>query len=142
MAKRRVARTDERKSLDKKAYFVDDAAGTVDRAVCDEITHDKLDQVIAGVGGGVDTTTTIFNVNIISAGIEVSQALPANTKHFIIRSRNAGQLRLAYSLGGTSTSYLTIPKGSSYEDEEYYVSQTIYFQSTKPGDVIEIVAFT
>lgn len=142
MAKRRVERTDERKSLDKKAYFVDPATGTVDRAVCDEITHEKLDQVIAGVGGGVDTTATIFNVNIISAGVEQSQALPANTKRFIIRSRNNAQLRLAYTTGGTSSSYLTIPRGNSFEDEEYYASQTIYFQSTQPGDVIEIVAYS
>lgn len=141
MAKRRVERTDERQSLDKKAYYVDPALGTVDRAVHDEVTHSKLDQVIAGVGGGTDTATTIFNVNIISAGVEQSQALPANTKKFLIRSRNKGQLRLAYTSGGTNASYLTIPKGSSYEDEEYYVAQTIYFQSTQPGDVIEIVAY-
>lgn len=142
MAKRRPLKTENLTDLEKKSIRVDDTTLDAYKAVCDETTHEKLDQVIAGVGGGTDTTTVIYNVNIISAGNEVSQALPANTKKFIIRSRNRGQLRLAYTSGGTNTDYLTIPRGSSYEDEEYYVSQTLYFQSTQAGDTVEIVAYT
>lgn len=142
MAKRIPVVGDDYALLDKMTKRVDTSTNEVTTATCDEITHDKLDQVIAGVGGGVDTTTTIFNVSIINGGVEVSQALPANTKKFIIRSRNKGQIRLAYNSGGTSTAWLTIPVGSSYEDEEYYVSQTLYFQSTKSGDIIEIVAYS
>lgn len=142
MAKRKPQKGDNTGDMNRAAYRIDDTNNDTYRAVCDEIAHGKLDQVIAGLGGSVDTTATIFNVNVISAGNEVAQALPANTKKFLIRSRNKGRLRLAYSLGGTNTSYLTIPTGSSYEDAEFYVSQTLYFQSTKPGDVIEIVAYT
>ena len=142
MAKRIPVSGDNYQDLDRSAYRIDTTTKEKFRATYDETTHDKLDQVIAGVGGGLDTTATLFNVNLISAGVEVAQALPANTKYFIIRSRNKGQIRLAYSLGGTNTTYLTIPTGSSYVDEQFYIGATIYFQSTKPGDVIEIVVYS
>lgn len=142
MAKRRVERTDERGSLDKKAYFVDPDLGTVDRAVRDEEAGQKLDAIASALGAATSTNPVIINLNIINQGTEYSQALPANTKSFLIRSRNQGRLRLAYSSGGTNADYLTIPTGSSYKDANYYTSVTLYVQSTKPGDVIEIVAYT
>jgi hypothetical protein len=142
MAKRRVNRTDERKSLDKKAYFVDEITSVVDRAVHDEEAAALLAAILAALGGSSDTTPTIFNLNTINQGQEYSQALPANTKAFIIRSRKKGRLRLAYEMGGTNANYVTIPNGSSLKDTNLYTSVTLYIQSTKPGDVIEIVAYT
>ena len=142
MAKRRVNRTDERKSLDKKAYFVDDITSVVDRAVHDEEAVTLLAAILAALGGSANTTPEIFNLNIINQGQEYSQALPANTKAFIIRSRNKGRLRLAYSSGGTNADYVTIPNGSSFKDVNFYTGATLYIQSTKPGDIIEIVAYT
>lgn len=142
MAKRRTNRTDERQSLDRKAYFIDDANGTVDRAVKDEDAGQKLDAIINALGGSADTTPIIYNLNIINQGTEYSQALPANTKAFIVRSRNKGRLRLAYSTGGTNADYVTIPTGSSFKDTNFYTSITVYVQSTKPGDIVEIVAYS
>lgn len=143
MALRKPNSSDERKSVDRKAYRVDDTDNSVAyRATADEIAHSKLDQIIAGVGGGVDTTTFIYNVNIILPNTEISQELPANTKKFIVRSRNRGEVRLAYSSNGTNTAWVTIKKTAVYVDEEYYVSQVLYLQSDVAGDVIEIIAHT
>lgn len=141
MAKRRTLPTDGRTSLDQNAYHVDPVANTVDRAVYDEEANAKLANIASVLGAG-DTTPTIINLNIINSGTEYSQALPANTKTFLIKSRNKGQVRLAYALGGTNTAYLTIPAGSSFEDSQFYTAATLYLQSTKSGDIIEIVAYS
>ncbi len=142
MAKRIPNSSDNVRDLEQGAFRVDTVTNNKFKAVCDEVAHDLLAAILAALGGSADTISTTFNVNIISAGTEVSQALPANTKNFIIRSRNKGSIRLAYTLGGTNTNYLTIPTGSSFVDEQFRTGATIYFQSTKPGDVIEIVAYS
>lgn len=88
-----------------------------------------------------DTNTSIYNVTITNANTEQSQALPSNTKQFLIRSRSNSNLRLAYASGETTSQWLSIPGGSCYKDENYYTSQTLYFQSDQAGDIVEIVVF-
>lgn len=128
--------------MDRDAFWIDDVTKETERAVRDQEAGQKLDAVIAALGGSADTTATIYNLNIILQGTEYSQALPANTKAFLVRSRNKGRLRLAYTTGGTNADYVTIPTGSSFKDTNFYTSVTLYVQSTKPGDIIEIVAYS
>lgn len=141
MAKRKPFANDNIQVMDHQAFRIDDSTKETWRAVADEAAHDKLDAIAAALGAASNTVATIYNVSIISAGVEQSQALPANTKKFLIRSRNKGQVRLAYSSGGTNTTYLTLPLGTSFVDDAFYTAQTVYFQSSKPGDIIEIVAY-
>jgi len=95
-----------------------------------------LERVIAALNGTADTDSQIHNISIV-AGIETSFALPTNTKKFLIRSRECGEIKFSYG-ATTDTEFLTIPAGSSFEDISFYQSQTIYFQSSK-NDIIEIV---
>lgn len=144
MAKRRPStQTDHKKNLDQKAYVIDTGNGQVDRAVYDETTHEKLDVVIGALGGSLDTTVEIFNLQIANANQEYNQVLPANTKSFLLKSRNKGILKIAYSSGETVTgNYITIPMGANFKDLNFYSSVTIYVQSNKPGDIIEIIAYS
>lgn len=142
MAKNKPSSSDNIRDLEHGVFRVDGVTGDKFKAVCDETAHAILEAILNQLGGSSEVEPTIYNVNIISADTEQSQALPANTKGFLIRSRNRGKLRLAYETGGTSTTYLTIPTGTSFEDNQFYSSVTLYFQSTKPGDVIEIVAYS
>jgi len=142
MALRRPVGKDNLQSMDRDAFAIDETSKRVYRAVADELSHSKLDAIAGALGAATNTIPTIYNLNIILADTEYQQALPANTKTFILRSRNKAQLKLAYVLGGTNTTYLTIPVGSSFEDSQFYTGQTIYVQSTKPGDIIEIVAYS
>ena len=89
-----------------------------------------------------DTTTVILNVPVALAGTEISQALPANTKGFVLRSRGNSRLQIAFSSGQSGTNYFTVPNGASYEDKNFYSSQTLYFQSSKAGETVEIIAYT
>lgn len=126
---------------DQQAYRQNPNDQGVDRRVADLDAHEKLDQVISGLGVG-NTTPSIQNILIPNKDIEQTLTLPNATKSYIIRSRLNGKLRLAFSAGETSTNYLTIPAGSSYKDENFYSSQAIYFRSTKDNDVLELVVYT
>lgn len=130
---------------DKNSFKIvsDNAVDQVARRVDDPITHDKLDEVITALGGAPtnDTTATIFNVTMALANTEYSQALPSDTKGFVLKSRNASKIKLAYTMGGTSSDYLTINSGFNFSDNNFYSSQTIYFMSSVAGDILEIVAY-
>lgn len=92
--------------------------------------------------GATNTTTTILNVSVPLAGTEVSQLLPANTKGFVLRARGKGKLQIAFASGQSGTTFLTVPPGANYKDENFYSSQTLYFQSSKAGETVEIIAYT
>lgn len=125
---------------DAEAWIENSQDGGVDRRVNDQIAHTKLDAIANALGAATTTTTVVVNKAVPIANVEISQALPANTKHFIIKSRLGGKLRLAYNLGETATNYLTIMPGNTFTSTQFYVAQTLYFQSTKAGDTLEIVA--
>ena len=97
-----------------------------------------LDVNILGV-----QTPTITNVSAATAGIEYSHTLPAGTKRFILKSRQSGILRIAYSSGATSTNYITVSGGAIYSEEDLTldVSKDIFFRSTKNSDVIEVLSW-
>lgn len=88
------------------------------------------------------TTATIFNVSLGPANTEQSQALPANCKGFIIRTRGLARLKLSYTALQSGTLFVSISRNSSFVDNNFYASQTLYFQSPQTGDVVEIVAYT
>lgn len=142
MAKRKPFSGDGITQMEHQSFRIDDATKEYWKAVVDEGAHDKLDAILGALGGSADTTPTIYNASIIAVDTEQSQALPANTKEFLIRSRNKGTMRIAFASGDTNTDYLTIPAGASYEVKQFFSNVTIYFQSNKPGDIIEIVAYT
>jgi len=88
-----------------------------------------------------DTTVTMFNLTIATADTEQSQALPANTKKFLLKSRSTGIIKLAYTSGESGTKYVTIPAHGVFTDDNLYVSQTIYFQSPTMGEIVELITY-
>jgi hypothetical protein len=106
-----------------------------------EKTNDLLED-IRDLPGNSDTSATIFNVTLGPVDTEQSQALPSSTKGFLIRTRGKSELKLAYTLGDSGVTYVTIPRNATFTDNNFYSSQTLYFQSPQTGDVVEIVAYT
>jgi hypothetical protein len=86
------------------------------------------------------STPTIYNKSVPTANTEVSQALSANTKQFIIRVRGHGStLKLAYVATESGTNYITIPKGCSMEVRNVdLTSTTLYFQCDVASQTVEI----
>jgi len=89
------------------------------------------------------TNPTVANVGIPLANTEVSYALPANTKRFMIKLRDIATMKLAYVVAGSGTTYVTVPSGGVYgEDGLSSPSLTLYFQSTAAGSTAEIVSWS
>lgn len=99
--------------------------------------------VIITPGGGI-TTPTIFNVTATLANTEYSQALPTATKQFFVKVRDGlSKLQLAFNPGDSATNYVTVAMGSVYIEENVSLTgKTLYFRTNKPGQVIEILAWT
>jgi hypothetical protein len=87
---------------------------------------------------------TIANVSIPLANTEVSYTLPANTKKFYIKLRDASAvLKLAYVMGDSGITYLTIPRSNWYGESELSVTGlTLYLQSSSPSQVAEVIIWT
>ena len=88
-----------------------------------------------------NTTATTYNVSVPLASTEVSLALPSNCKEFILRSRGREEVKLAYTATESGTKFLTVRGTAVYRDSNFYAAQTIYFQTSVPGAIIEVVAY-
>lgn len=125
----------ERETAERDTYFKDTLNNKTYQRVRDQAVVDAIDALATGD----NTTATIFNVSVGVAATEFSQALPANTKRFILKSRSSRKVSFYYTSAATET--LTINPGFSFEDNNFYVAQTIYFKCSGT-DTIEIVAYT
>lgn len=98
-----------------------------------------LDVNVVNAGVEAETVPFIANVAMPTAGTEYSYNIPDNTKSLKIRAREASSLRIAYTAGGTSTTYFTLSRGATYEISNINsVGNTIYIQSDKDNQVLEI----
>jgi hypothetical protein len=97
-----------------------------------------LDVNVIG-SSNLQTTPFIANLSMPLANTEYSYAIPANTTILKFRSRESGRVRFAYISGGTSSTFFTLSMGATYEVQNINsVGNTLYFQSNKTGEVIEI----
>lgn len=122
----------------------------------DDLEFDKFDQnssnetvvrvldkdvltALNNLGGASNGVPVIYNVTVGLANTEFSQALPGNCKEFFLKARGNAKIQVSYTSGDSGLNFITVPPGAVFNDENFYVSQTIYFQTNKP-DVIEIRA--
>lgn len=87
-----------------------------------------------------DTVPTIFNVACPIALTEYSQALPANTKGFILKARKGSKITFAFS--PSASTFLTFNAGFSYQDDNFYVGATVYFKCSLADEVVEILSYS
>jgi hypothetical protein len=93
---------------------------------------------------GIGATPNISNIAMAVAAAEYSYGIVSGTKKLTIKSRQNGKLQIAWTSGQTGTNYLTISPGSSYTIDSIDTSTglTLYFQSTKDTDTLEILYWT
>lgn len=89
-----------------------------------------------------DSTPTIYNLAIADADTEQSQALPANTKDLMIKTRGQALLKIAFVSGQSGTNYITIPANAVFHTTQVFENLVVYFQSPSSGDIVEILAFS
>ncbi|MBU2685569.1 MAG: hypothetical protein KKF27_20200 [Gammaproteobacteria bacterium] len=104
-------------------------------------TEYTLRQILEGLGDQPGTPT-IYNVPMTNADTEYSQALPANTRAFLVKCRGAYDIKLAFAEGTSGTTYVLVPSGLAYCVGYINASITLYFQCAVAGQVTEVVAWS
>lgn len=88
-------------------------------------------------------TPVVYNVTMTTANTEYSQALPANTKKFLVKCRGAYDIKLCFTALASGTTYITVPAALSYWEDLIQPSTiTLYFQCATAAQVAEIVAWS
>lgn len=109
--------------------FIDHAPGEtkVRVSVADAVT--TLPQVSA---------RTIENIPITNANSEQSHTFPANTRFYMLRTRNHAKLQIADNSGESATKFITVSPGAVYSSQVFNATTTtIYFQSPIAGTILE-----
>lgn len=88
------------------------------------------------------TTPKIYNVTCTLANTEYSLVLSSDTKAFSIKARDRTTIKLAYSSGDSGSLYITVGAGSVYSEDNITFNGTIYFQTNKANQVLEILEWT
>lgn len=89
------------------------------------------------------TTPTIYNVITVLANTEYSQALPADTKEFLLRCRVNAVTKFAFIATQSGTNYIEVPVGTSFSQTGVKLTGiTIYFQTNVPGATVELLVWT
>lgn len=57
----------------------------------------------------------------------------------MIRVRGVSSLKLAYVSGQSGSNYITVSPGAVYTAEGLNFTGTLYFQTTKPSQTVEIL---
>ena len=86
--------------------------------------------------------STSYNVTIVLADTEYSQALPSSTRELRFRCRTLFDVRFAWVTGKVATPtapYFTLPAGMDYVLSEINLtSKIIYLASSQTGVIVEI----
>lgn len=88
------------------------------------------------------TNPKIYNVTCTLADTEYSLSLSADTKQFIIKARGQATIKIAFVSGDTDTLYVTIPPNAVYGESGVIFNGTVYLQSNKPNQVVEVLEWT
>lgn len=103
----------------------------------------SINVVLSAIGGA--GSPTILNVTIPTANVENSIVLPLQTKKFQIKTRGASSdLQLAFTVGNSSTNFITIPRGCNYSENDLSLttlSRVLYIRSAISNIVLECIAW-
>jgi len=122
----------------EQAKFKDDANGDVCVNVCNDPASPLT--VVGTLTVALAATPTITNLSAPVANTEVSHALQANVKKFLIRSRLRATIQFAFVSTESGTKFITMKPNTSYYEQDLKLSGvTLYLQTTVAGNTIEIL---
>lgn len=91
----------------------------------------------------VVSTQDIANVVMANKDTEYNYALPSSTKYVIAQNRENGLIKITMTSGESDTKYFTIFPG---QQREWVfldgTAQTLYFQSPKDAQLLEIESWS
>ena len=81
----------------------------------------------------------------VAANTEESFVIPAGTKAVMFKSRGVTKLKYSFQSGESGTNYVTLRAGSVHYQTSMSVAApglTVYIQSPKIGEIVEIVYYS
>lgn len=124
--------------------FVECPAGSGQVSIRTKICQDTGETLKVEFGTS-DTTPTISNPTLTTAGVEQSIVLQNGLKQLIVRTQSPvnAKLQYAFTSGESGTNFMTIPAGASLSlKDTNFNSKTLYIQSNKNNTVVEILQLT
>jgi hypothetical protein len=96
------------------------------------------------IAGTAVSTPVIVNTLALNANSEYALELPANTRRFSIRIRETASLRLAFIANSTTTNYVSLSAGCSYNEEGLILAAplNIYVSTPRANSTIELLYWT
>lgn len=91
------------------------------------------------------TTPLIANISAPAANTEYSYVIPSNSKRLLIKVRSGlAKMQLAFVSGDTAVNYVSVNAGSFYAEENVVLGTgfTVYFQTNKPSQIVEILSWS
>jgi len=125
----------------------DDGVFVADQTTGHKLTVNADGSINVILTGSLDSTTpSIQNVAITTSGVENVLILPINTKQFQLRVRDSlSKIQIAYVLGESNSSYITIPRGCNYSQDNLNLTtfnRVLFIQSNKDNIVLECAIWT
>jgi len=88
------------------------------------------------------TTPNITNFDIVLANTEYSHTFPSATKRVTIQNRDNGLVKFCFIIGETATKFISLFPGQIWTESGIgTTSLTIYFQSPKSNQVLEMLSW-
>lgn len=86
---------------------------------------------------------TIQNIVALSANTEYNFTIPKGTKKYRFRVRGDARLQYAFTVGGSSTIYVTVYPGNNEEESDVNITadKIIYFMTSKANQSIEVITW-
>ncbi len=98
---------------------------------------------VAQLNTGAKQNPQIQNVTLVAAATEYTITTPSDTVEFTIRARQRVEVKLAWSVGTSGTTYMTLAPGTVYTQSELAPGiYTLYVQSPSSGSVVELETWT
>lgn len=89
---------------------------------------------------GLATNITVTNLTLTSSNTEYSHAFQTGVRYFVLRARNNAKLQIAFASGESSTKFVTIPNGCTFDLPDLSLTgKMIYIQSNIAGTVVELL---
>lgn len=98
---------------------------------------------VVTTSGGISNPTIVNFVTTLAA-TEYNVALPSNTKRYSIRARGISKVQLAFVMGDTFTTFVTVKSGTTHGEDGIARNTPLilYFQSANALENIEILYWT
>lgn len=83
----------------------------------------------------------ISNVSAINANQEYSFSIPSATKKFYFKARGMSKIQFSFLSGNSNTVFCSLSPGETYSEDTLKLddSLNVYFRTSKPNEIIEIV---